>query len=762
MMQRNESRLETCLHASARGFFATFCSGTHFSLQGKYTKPIVPEQLHLNFERNSKMKTGRLRFSTYALVAFCFVMLTTMKGLASSIYFTNPSNGQIFVLSPGQTTYNVYFTYNYTYNYQPVTKINIDGIGWEENLPSPFYRNLSTGSHTVWAELWEWDPFWGLVKTAQNQISFSIVPSYNVTFKNSFEYGQIRVGDWNSRPLRNSPYVEPVTLNSTRVMEAFDQNYQAPNEQNYYRVWQSWSRNGGAFGSNNPVETVPVPGPNELYLANFNRQFNINIAEATCVELGSGGTYKVNGTDVGATWQGTFIEEQSALILLEAVPPSSDWLFACWNDNGADKYTNPRTLIPVDHTTLYATFKKHLASTSSNVTAPNTQRKVVRDHLGTYHMVYESGQAIWYSRSTDNGGTWLPEVLLSGALDPGNLNRTPSIAFHSNTYQPSNSRVLVIWEAYMADESDHAVLFRELDINGQPVGDVVWLEICGSELSTHGPVIGIALMPSLSGPLEELSEYVPLAVWYNGSTNTLRGSVRYSSGNWSPTVDLVGDASSYSLAPFCFGDAPWHLAYVQDNSLYYAPIEVNVPPVLGSPELVAKGDDGTYVRNPSIIGVNRSVGISWEDDYWEFVSGAVRYSQRYGSDQWTTPVGWMPQLGWYRTPSLTADFYHTPVTLAWQNENTSLFYLQGEIGSWGETTNLGTGANPTMSAAFSSGESDLALWRGLNSPYPILQEAITVHYSAHNGLSNITTREGRGARLMFKNGSLHIGILMAK
>lgn len=42
----------------------------------------------------------------------------------------------------------------------------------------------------------------------------------------------------------------------------------------------------------------------------------------------------------------------------------------------------------------------HLASSSPNATAPNTQRKIIRDGGGRYHIVYESANKIWYTRST--------------------------------------------------------------------------------------------------------------------------------------------------------------------------------------------------------------------------------------------------------------------------------------------------------------------------------------------------------------------------
>lgn len=57
----------------------------------------------------------------------------------------------------------------------------------------------------------------------------------------------------------------------------------------------------------NPKEIDPVTATT-TYRANFAKQFNVNIATATYIEPGSGATYNVNGTNVGSTWQGTFLQ----------------------------------------------------------------------------------------------------------------------------------------------------------------------------------------------------------------------------------------------------------------------------------------------------------------------------------------------------------------------------------------------------------------------------------------------------------------------
>lgn len=61
--------------------------------------------------------------------------------------------------------------------------------------------------------------------------------------------------------------------------------------------------------------------------------------------------------------------------------------------------------------TATAKYKAHLGSSSTNATAPNTQRKIIRDGGGRYHIVYESANKIWYTRSTNGGSTLVSRTI---------------------------------------------------------------------------------------------------------------------------------------------------------------------------------------------------------------------------------------------------------------------------------------------------------------------------------------------------------------
>ena len=201
----------------------------------------------------------------------------------------------------------------------------------------------------------------------------------------------------------------------------------------YGRFFSKWLRlnpDGTQSGTNNTVTWNTWVSGNHTYVARFNREFNIALADAQYIEQGgSGGMYRVNSGAPVLTWSGTFIENVSSPILLEA-PPSGEWMFAEWSDNHPDKYANPRNFTPPGHTTLSATFKKHLASNSTIATATNNQRKIAQSEQGVFCLVYESGNRIWFTRSND-AVNWSPEVCISNGVAGTDNHKYPSIVVKS-------------------------------------------------------------------------------------------------------------------------------------------------------------------------------------------------------------------------------------------------------------------------------------------------------------------------------------------
>ena len=245
-----------------------------------------------------------------------------------------------------------------------------------------------------------------------------------VTIENSFGAGFVTIDGTQ----HNSGVQLNWSIGSQHTLLATNQQYN-----NYVRVFCYWEiPPNGDPDTRNPL---PVTADrNGTYRARMERQFDVTVTQAQYVEPGgSGGTYRINGTDIGSTWQGTYVENCSSPLLLEAVSPGAEWGFTGWSDNNLG---NPRTLVPSNNTTLYAIFKKHLVSTNSSATGPNGSRKIVT-YAGVSHAAYESGGSIFYIRNDGSG--WSGEKLVRFSSSAAN----PSIAV---TARFGQAHVHIAWE----------------------------------------------------------------------------------------------------------------------------------------------------------------------------------------------------------------------------------------------------------------------------------------------------------------------------
>jgi len=253
-----------------------------------------------------------------------------------------------------------------------------------------------------------------------------------------------------------------------------------------------------------------------------------------------------------------------------------------------------------------AKYKAHLYSNSSSVTAPNGQRKIIRDNSGNYHMVYESAGEIFYTKSTDGGTSWSAEKHVSNyAPDPPYpYNRTPSLTVQDNPHQ-----VIVVWDASANNPSDLVyVLARTIDpVTGAfgAMETVVEHSITPQAVGSPTPVVGCGFSGS--------SRFV-LVAWYDPVDQKLRGRARSSSGVWGNTLDLdSGLISSITLSPIAQTDN-WGLAWVKNYTLHFMEIiaALNITP--GTIETVASGTEDVQNLNPSVaIGWDNGPfhGVSW-------------------------------------------------------------------------------------------------------------------------------------------------------
>ncbi|MEK7264038.1 MAG: hypothetical protein AAB071_05955, partial [Bacteroidota bacterium] len=223
----------------------------------------------------------------------------------------------------------------------------------------------------------------------------------DVTVKNNFDGGKFKTDNDLHENVPEAGIVFQWLKNSTHNLLAYDNQTPPDGYTRSFNIWRkddnNWGGDGILSASTDLVTAITK------YEANFSKLFEVTITEAQFVETGSGGTYNVT-TPTGyfpnvASWNGTYRQNSQTPIILEAVPPNSDYFLLQWSDGNT---SNPRNLTPADHVYgLHAIFKKHLASNTPTATGSNAQAKLSRDDGGSFYLTYESGNNIYTTNSSD-------------------------------------------------------------------------------------------------------------------------------------------------------------------------------------------------------------------------------------------------------------------------------------------------------------------------------------------------------------------------
>ncbi|MEK7263416.1 MAG: hypothetical protein AAB071_02765, partial [Bacteroidota bacterium] len=223
----------------------------------------------------------------------------------------------------------------------------------------------------------------------------------DVTVKNNFDGGKFKTDNDLHENVPEAGIVFQWLKNSTHNLLAYDNQTPPDGYTRSFNIWRkddnNWGGDGILSASTDLVTAITK------YEANFSKLFEVTITEAQFVETGSGGTYNVT-TPTGyfpnvASWNGTYRQNSQTPIILEAVPPNSDYFLLQWSDGNT---SNPRNLTPADHVYgLHAIFKKHLASSTIKATGSNAEAKLTRHSDGDLYLTYESGNNIYTTHSSD-------------------------------------------------------------------------------------------------------------------------------------------------------------------------------------------------------------------------------------------------------------------------------------------------------------------------------------------------------------------------
>jgi hypothetical protein len=568
-----------------------------------------------------------------------------------------------------------------------------------------------------------------------------IIP-ISTTVKNDFEEGNVIVNSQlvpSGVPFPKN-FGDPLTISVTATTQTSG---------GYTRYFTEWQKKDldevivGTYGM--PTWSTSVDG-SHIYIAVFNREFNIAIANGQSFEGTVGGTYRVNYGAPVASWSGAFVERVSAPIHVEAVPPSSDWFFVRWSDGSTQ---NPRDFTPSDHFTVYAQYKQRMASSVQTATASNNQRKMTYFN-GAHHVVYESGGEVWYTRSANDGATWSNEVLLS---DGSGINKSPSIAVRKGGSQ-LHPPLGVTWEKFSGGVSD------------------VYLRYLNSDNTWTNPEF-IVTVEGEATPVISLDENFETIVYDNGDTSggtagievyykDLVNNITHYTFEHVPGTDFESKHPSAEI--FSYGNLTGQLgvAWSQKDEIHYTYITYNfgTQTLDFSPtEVVSVGGSYIWSDFPSLTFENVSPyrpAITWQTYDYDFVTTYVIHQRRRESWGWGVTTEFHGGAAFFH-PSIMVHPLNYRQVVAWHTDNDDARYYAYDGNSW---VNGGVVAsnvtNPSIGSDHRTTQIRVAYTGLTSNPYPIVTSNLNFLDGFTDGPDS--PDEGREGKKDVRSKSLGIAI----
>lgn len=278
-----------------------------------------------------------------------------------------------------------------------------------------------------------------------------------------------------------------------------------------------------------------------------------------------------------------------------------------WSDGNTNQ---SRNIILNSDVNLTAKYKSHLRSNSSSGFSNYGQNKIVAEPFtSNRYLVYESQGYIWYSRSTDNGVNWTPEIKMS---EEGAQAKGASIAV-ANGY------------TYILYQSDHDLwnnpwpnlILRKLASNGSVLGKKTVYDL-GNSYSYN-------TMATVTADLDHI-----LVVFKPNATTGLLGREfldRYNNYGWGTLANVLifPGTTQYSVNPslavkYVLPNRRYMLAYQESYGTIYCK-EWDAATNLSNLTTTNLTSGSPYSINssPSIVSFGGGARVCW-------VGSAAQYS----------------------------------------------------------------------------------------------------------------------------------------
>lgn len=476
--------------------------------------------------------------------------------------------------------------------------------------------------------------------------------------------------------------------------------------------------------------------------------------------ISASGLYEPNGKE-GATEKGVFLNQgltpqgqwvapyysvkasQTQNINLGSPWGTRTFYFQNWSgtevqfENAAALQTGVvfKDNIPGIDPIVSANYKGHLLSNNSTSFSTVGQRKIASEvYTSNRHLVYESQGYVWYSRSTNNGITWLPEIKIS----------------EEGTQAKGASIVVDDGYTYILYQSDHNTY------------NIPWPTLIICKLSSNGSLLGkkevydLGTSPSAynyntMAVITACTNYLLVVLKPNATSGLVGREILINHNNFalSSLINVLQfpGTTQYSINPSVaikYGYPRKYMLVYQESygTIYYK--EWNVASNLANLITTNLTTGSPYFLNssPSIVSYGIGGKVCWIGGTASQYSAAVIRDIDPGSTQFWS-------FGFYASsPSISATDYNNAYFLSWKENGTGFkivdnhltnTYMKTLTGLQGNAIQLSSGidANAMYAMTYNNASQPYALTpsNSLSSYYQVQRPPI----SKENAISNIAS-----------------------
>lgn len=396
-------------------------------------------------------------------------------------------------------------------------------------------------------------------------------------------------------------------------------------------------------------------------------------------------------------------------------------------------------------------YKGHLLSGNAAIAGTNAQRKIARSSAGENHLVYPSGDKIWYSMSTDNGASWPTEVELYpyGSLSPRSY---PCVA-------AQRGYVFVVWQEYEGIvEGMHQYRIRgawkQSGSDWNEIGSYSGQPILARFATQTDP---IPVLVAADNTYDEHPQYQPIhpelmLAWRGpdgiysavGNWDVITGGGQVYV--WNPYIRFgrITGTSSSSIRPSLGADFVSRVGLTyQDNNMVYAMLNDgagwSASELVSTPVFEIENN-----QTPSIAVDNLTrLIVAWEYFDGETMGTKIKVRRRETNGNWGVaavfsgsgvPGPPQPEGMLNKIPSVSGyPYYNSDYAVTWYTSQNTVQVKKNTSGVWGGSQIVGNpGYDPNLSVNESSSLDALIGYRNNNTvPYAL---AFTSQYLPNSPL----------------------------